>query len=153
VKYVVASGAEADHVLVDVAPSATGYAVTTQASGSVLTVSIAPGGAFKPSADGVLGFELSKTGQPKPPSGPGTPGSGGAGGAGGAGGSGAGGSGTGGSGTGGSGTGGASSAGASGSGDLPPCSEVSPCVDDVEPTVPGQKPGQPERYPMNLDGC
>lgn len=135
VSYRVAPLAEAEHVLVDVAPSPTGYSVTTQPSAGGFTVSVAPGGPFDPSADGVLHFTLSASGQPEAPSVPPPPPPSGSGGSGGSGGT-------------------AGSSGASGgSGAVPiPCSERSPCVDDTEPSAPGSgHDGRP--YPLNLGGC
>jgi hypothetical protein len=70
VQYIVEPTAAADHVLVDLAPSASGYAVTTAASAKGLTVSVTAGGPFAPSADGVLRFELTSGGQPAQPTTP-----------------------------------------------------------------------------------
>jgi hypothetical protein len=70
-EYAVHQTATADHLVFDVAPSASGYSVTTTAaSGGVMTVHIAQGGPLTPSAQGTLAFVVSPTGdvsQPPPP--------------------------------------------------------------------------------------
>ncbi|MCL4749935.1 MAG: hypothetical protein KJ015_07240 [Myxococcales bacterium] len=86
VSYVVDAGFDADHVLVDVAPSATGYSISTQAGSGGLVVSVKPGGTFKPSAAGVLAFSVTKSGTVGAPTGGGSGGTGGTGGTGGSGG-------------------------------------------------------------------
>ncbi|MDB4996588.1 MAG: hypothetical protein JWM74_4020 [Myxococcaceae bacterium] len=65
-KYTVAATADADHILVDVAPSASGYAVTATVSGSNVTVDVRQGGSFKPSAQGSLSFTVTKAGAVTP---------------------------------------------------------------------------------------
>jgi hypothetical protein len=61
--YAVTQGADADHLLFDVAPSATGYAVTTKVSpAGLIAVHVAPGGAFKPTSQGTLAFTVSAAG-------------------------------------------------------------------------------------------
>jgi hypothetical protein len=65
-KYTVSATADADHVLVDVAPSASGYAVTTTVNGSNITVDVHQGGTFKPSAQGSLSFSVTKAGAVAP---------------------------------------------------------------------------------------
>lgn len=99
--YSVKAGVDADHVLVDVAPSASGYSITAQAGSGGLVVSLTPGGSFQPTAAGVLSFSISKAGVVEVPTTGGPPGNG-TGGSAGSGGS-----------TGGGGTGGAPSAGGS----------------------------------------
>jgi len=54
--YTVAQNAAADHVLFDMAPSATGYAVTAVQRSGGITVTVKPGGGFQPSAAGTLSF-------------------------------------------------------------------------------------------------
>ena len=54
--------ADADHVLLDVAPSSSGYAVTTTASGDQLLIRVAPGGSHQPSANGTLSFSVGTAG-------------------------------------------------------------------------------------------
>ncbi|MFO0567928.1 MAG: hypothetical protein U0263_19875 [Polyangiaceae bacterium] len=112
VSYVVDSGFDADHVLVDVAPSASGYSIKAQPGVNGLVISVQPGGAFQPSAAGVLAFSVDKTGAVTKTAGSPPTGSGGAGGSGGT--SGAGGSG--GASSGGANSGGASAGGASAGG-------------------------------------
>lgn len=57
-KYTVTQTADADHMLLDVAPSSTGYAVMWSAG----TVTIAQGGPFKTTAGGALAFSVKTTG-------------------------------------------------------------------------------------------
>ena len=95
-KYVVAQTADADHLLFDMAPSSSGYAVTTTATGGKLTVNVTPGGPFKLTAQGTLSFTMSASGVATPPPPPPAPsGDGGGGAAGGADGGAGGGTGTG----------------------------------------------------------
>ena len=58
VTYTVAQTAAADHVLIDVAPSTNGYAVTTTVLSGVITVNVQPGGAFQPTSEGTLAFTV-----------------------------------------------------------------------------------------------
>ena len=83
--YTVNQTADADHVLVDMAPSASGYSVTATASGSSITVTVAPGGTFQLTPGGSLAFSVSATGSvagapvqaaPPPSSGTGSTGTG-----------------------------------------------------------------------------
>lgn len=62
VVYTVPAGTDADHVIVDVQPSATGYAVTALPVGSSFSLSVSPGGGFQASKAGVLAFTLTKGG-------------------------------------------------------------------------------------------
>ncbi len=141
VQYVVNQSANADHVIVDMKPSASGYAISAQATGSGLSISVSTGGSFQASPAGVLSFQVTKTGtvspgSPIPPpaggsggttgtgtggtSGSGAAGAPGAGGSGAAGAPGNGGSGAAGApGTGGSGAAGAPGAGGSGAASAP----------------------------------
>jgi hypothetical protein len=61
VEYTV-SKAAADHVLVDVAASSSGYAVSATASGETWRVRVSPGGSLQPSANHTLSFAVSATG-------------------------------------------------------------------------------------------
>ena len=61
-KYTVAQGGDADHVLVDVAPSGSGYSATAVANGGGLTVELKAGGALKPTAQGTLCYTVSSSG-------------------------------------------------------------------------------------------
>jgi hypothetical protein len=56
VTYAVAQTAIADHVLIDIAPSTTGYAIKTGVSAGTISVAVTPGGAFQPTAEGTLSF-------------------------------------------------------------------------------------------------
>ena len=117
-----------EHVLVGLAPSASGYSVSAKPAAGETTITVTPGGAYEASADGTLAFSLTSAGQPDqpaPPSGGTGSGSGGSGGS--------------------TGSGGAPSSGSGGSGggspsdppakSNPPCSEpASPCVDDIDPS-------------------
>jgi len=64
-RYTVKQTADADHVLVDVAPSASGYAVSASAAGGAVTVDVKPGGSIKASAQGALCYSVSTTGAVK----------------------------------------------------------------------------------------
>jgi hypothetical protein len=78
-KYTIQQTGDADHVLVDVAPSASGYGVTVTPGAGGLTVDVHAGGSIQPSAQGTLLFTVSPSGavsQPAPPTGtPSDPGS------------------------------------------------------------------------------
>ncbi len=65
--YTVAQSAAAEHVLVDVAPSPTGYAVTTTVSRGSVTVAVSPGGPFEPTSEGTLVFAVSLSGSVSSP--------------------------------------------------------------------------------------
>jgi hypothetical protein len=79
--YVVAQTAEADHVIFDMAPSATGYAATATASNGNLTVVVTPGGPLVLTPQGTLSFTVGTNGtvaspppaSTSPDSGSGTP--------------------------------------------------------------------------------
>jgi hypothetical protein len=60
--YVVAQNADADHVLYDMAPSATGYSVSAAAGNGGLTIAVAQGGPFALTAHGTLSFSVSQAG-------------------------------------------------------------------------------------------
>jgi hypothetical protein len=62
VTYAVAQTATADHVLVDVAPASSGYAITATVSGGVITVEVKPGGTFQPTGEGTLAFAVALDG-------------------------------------------------------------------------------------------
>ena len=85
-KYVVAQTADADHLLFDMAPSASGYAVTATTANGKLTVSVSAGGPFKVTTQGTLSFTMSASGVAAPPPPPPAPGGGGGGGGSGSGG-------------------------------------------------------------------
>jgi hypothetical protein len=62
--YVLSQATDAEHVVFDVAPSATGYGVTATAiAGGQLAIHIAPGGPLKPTAQGTLDFIVSASGK------------------------------------------------------------------------------------------
>jgi hypothetical protein len=67
-KYTVRATGDADHVLVDVAPSASGYAVTATVSGSNVTVDVRQGGTFMTTAQGSLSFAVTASGAVSPSS-------------------------------------------------------------------------------------
>jgi hypothetical protein len=88
-RYAVAQTADADHVIFDMAPSLSGYAVIASVSNGTVTVDVTGGGRFALTAQGTLSFAVRMDGSvdmpsvPAPPpavdAGPGTPsGSGGA---------------------------------------------------------------------------
>jgi hypothetical protein len=60
--YVVAQNADADHVLYDMTPSATGYSVSATAGNAGLTIVVAQGGSFALTAQGTLSFSVSQAG-------------------------------------------------------------------------------------------
>jgi hypothetical protein len=62
VAYTVSQTSQATHVLFDLAPSSSGYAVKTSGSGGHLSVAVAPGGDGIASSDGTLVFELGMDG-------------------------------------------------------------------------------------------
>jgi len=62
VTYEVAQTAVADHVLIDIAPSTTGYGVAAKVSSGVITVAVTPGGAFQPTPEGTLVFAVALDG-------------------------------------------------------------------------------------------
>jgi hypothetical protein len=64
--YVVAQTAAADHVIFDMAPSPTGYAVTATASKGEQTVIVAPGGPFPLTSQGTLSFTVQTDGSVVP---------------------------------------------------------------------------------------
>ena len=67
VQYVVNHSADADHVIVDMKPSASGYAISAQATGSGLSIGmLSTGGSFQASPAGVLSFQVTKTGTVSP---------------------------------------------------------------------------------------
>jgi hypothetical protein len=65
VHYTVAQTADADHVVLDVAPNASGYGVTVTPNGNSFDVDVEPNGALQPSPEGTLGFVVTATGQVK----------------------------------------------------------------------------------------
>jgi hypothetical protein len=83
VRYTVAQKAQATHVLFDLAPSSSGWAVTATPSAGKLSIAVAPGGPGQASAAGTLVFDVETDGTVTFPS----TGSGGPGGDGGVGGS------------------------------------------------------------------
>jgi len=62
VTYQVAQTAGADHVLIDIAPSTSGYAISARASGGVIAVAVTPGGSFQPTGNGTLSFAVALDG-------------------------------------------------------------------------------------------
>jgi hypothetical protein len=56
------SAAAANHVLVDIEPSSSGYSVTAAVSDGKMRIRVSPGGAFVPSATKTLSFSVSATG-------------------------------------------------------------------------------------------
>jgi hypothetical protein len=62
-EYSVAQTGEADHLLVDVAPSSTGYSVTASQAGGKLVVRVSAGGSLRASQAGTLSFSVSASGQ------------------------------------------------------------------------------------------
>jgi MYXO-CTERM domain-containing protein len=62
VTYEVAQTATAQHVLIDVAPSPIGYAITTSVSSGTITVAVATGGALQTTAQGTLAFTVALDG-------------------------------------------------------------------------------------------
>jgi len=64
-QYTVQQTADADHVLVDVAPSSSGYAVSASASGGGLTVTVKQGGSIPVSAQGSLCYSVTTSGAVK----------------------------------------------------------------------------------------
>jgi hypothetical protein len=62
VEYSVDQDTAADHVLVDFAPSASGYSVTATREGGSLRITVAQGGEHRVTDAGTLSFELSQTG-------------------------------------------------------------------------------------------
>jgi hypothetical protein len=60
--YLVTQAVDADHVVFDVAPSATGYAVTATPTNGKLAIHIAAGGSFQPTPQGTLAFVVSSGG-------------------------------------------------------------------------------------------
>ena len=60
--YVVAQTADADHMIFDMSPSATGYAATTTASNGKLTVVVTQGGPLALTAQGTLSFTVKANG-------------------------------------------------------------------------------------------
>jgi hypothetical protein len=72
--YVVAQNADADHVIIDIAPSSSGYAVSTSQASGKITVNVTPGGPIAPTPQGALVFTVMSDGSvsnppPPPPSG------------------------------------------------------------------------------------
>lgn len=65
-KYVVHQTADADHLLVDVAPSSSGYSVSATVQGDAITVNVTPGGSFQTTAGGNLSFSVSTSGTVTP---------------------------------------------------------------------------------------
>ena len=61
--YAVTQAVDADHVIFDVAPSATGYAVTATLANGAIDVHFAPGGPFQTTATGTLAFVVTASGQ------------------------------------------------------------------------------------------
>ena len=66
VEYRVQQSADADHVLVDVAASSSGYTVTATASGANLSIEVAPGGSFQATPNSTLSFSVSTSGKVAP---------------------------------------------------------------------------------------
>lgn len=62
VDYTVNAGVDADHVLVDMEPSATGYSVTAQQTDQGIAVSVKQGGSFTVSNAGILAFSVTQDG-------------------------------------------------------------------------------------------
>ena len=60
--YVVEQTADADHMIFDMSPSATGYAATTTASNGKLTVVVTQGGPLALTAQGTLSFTVKANG-------------------------------------------------------------------------------------------
>jgi hypothetical protein len=61
--YAVTQGADADHLIFDMAPSASGYSVTATASAAgLIAVHVAAGGAWKATPQGTLAFAVSASG-------------------------------------------------------------------------------------------
>jgi hypothetical protein len=63
VRYTVAQTADADHVLLDMAPNASGYSVTVTPQGSAFAVDVEPNGTLQPSSEGTLSFVVTAGGQ------------------------------------------------------------------------------------------
>ncbi len=61
-RYVVQQSADAQHVLVDIAPSTSGYGVSVTGSNGAFTVDVHTGGSMQPSAHGSLSFVVSANG-------------------------------------------------------------------------------------------
>ncbi|WP_394844879.1 hypothetical protein LZC95_48510 [Pendulispora brunnea] len=61
-RYTVTQTGAADHVIIDVAPSATGYSVTATAEGDKVTVDVKPGGSVTTTPGGALCYSVSPTG-------------------------------------------------------------------------------------------
>ncbi|WP_394824971.1 hypothetical protein [Pendulispora albinea] len=61
-RYTVTQTGDADHVLIDVAPSTNGYSVTTTAKGNEITVDVKPGGSATTTPGGALCYSVSPTG-------------------------------------------------------------------------------------------
>jgi hypothetical protein len=62
VDYKVTQATDADHVIFDTAPSASGYSVTASASGGTVAVHVTQGGSLQPTAAGTLAFAVSASG-------------------------------------------------------------------------------------------
>jgi hypothetical protein len=62
VKYVVKQTADADHVLTDMTPSATGYSVTATSANGALTIDVEPGGTYAVTGGGNLSFSVGASG-------------------------------------------------------------------------------------------
>jgi hypothetical protein len=73
VAYDVAQTATADHVLIDIAPSTNGYAVTATVSAATIAVEVKPGGVLQATPEGTLAFVVgldgTVTARPPPSSG------------------------------------------------------------------------------------
>ena len=67
-RYTIAQTADADHVIFDMAPSLTGYAVTASVSNGTVTVDVAGGGPFALTAQGTLSFAVRMDGSVDRPS-------------------------------------------------------------------------------------
>jgi hypothetical protein len=67
-RYAIAQTADADHVIFDMAPSLTGYAVTASVSNGTVTVDVAGGGPFALTAQGTLSFAVRMDGSVDRPS-------------------------------------------------------------------------------------
>jgi hypothetical protein len=61
-EYTVTQAVTADHLLFDMTPSSTGYAVTATPSGGALTVHVTPGGPLKLTSTGTLAFTVTTAG-------------------------------------------------------------------------------------------
>jgi hypothetical protein len=61
--YHVAQTADCDHVLLDMAPSASGYGVNVTPQGTGLDIDVEPNGTIQPTASGTLSFTVTMSGQ------------------------------------------------------------------------------------------